>query len=109
MILAVLGHGDRNHAFPEVRKGLIVAAPEAVPVIIAGGWGNRGIAEFVSSLGVWLTAVFKVAAGGFDAIVEALALDLAELLRGDIPAAAIMILAIPLLRAVLGLAVLGHE
>ena len=70
------------------------------------------MAKFPPSLHVWWSAAFEVAATGFKTIVEALALDIAELLRWRIPAATIMIrviLTVPLLRTVLGLAVLGHE
>jgi hypothetical protein len=64
---------------------------------------NRRMAEFVSPFRVRLMAAFKVVAGGFDAIVEALALNLPELLWRRIPAATIMVLTIALLRVVLGL------
>ena len=70
------------------------------------------MAKFPSSLHVRWSAAFKVATPGFNTIVEALALDIAELLRWCIPAATIMvrvILAVRLLGMVLGLAVLGHE
>ncbi|MGA2170863.1 MAG: hypothetical protein ABSG62_21970 [Terracidiphilus sp.] len=69
------------------------------------------MAEFPSSFRIRGTAVFEVGPPGFDAIVEALPLDIAELLRRRIPAAAIMvwtILTVSLLRAVLGRAVLGR-
>jgi len=70
------------------------------------------MAEFPSSFRIRGTAVFEVGPPGFDAIVEALPLDIAELLRRRIPAAAIMvwtILTVSLLRAVLGRAVLADE
>jgi hypothetical protein len=70
------------------------------------------MAEFPSSLWVRLAVAFEVAPAGFDAIVEALTLDIAELLRRRIPSATIVIrviLTVPLLRTVLGRAVLGHE
>jgi hypothetical protein len=55
---------------------------------------------------------FKVAAPRFNAIVESLPLDIAELLGRRIPTAAItvwVILTVPLLRAVLGRPVLSDE
>jgi hypothetical protein len=70
------------------------------------------VAKFPSSLHVRWAAAFEVATPGFKTIVEALALDIAELLRWRIPAAVILvvvILTVRLLRMVLGLAVLGHE
>lgn len=89
--------------FAEVRKGHIVAAAEALAVFVVCVPRNRRIAEFVSSLRVRGTLILEVAAGGFDAIVEALALNLPELLWRRIPAATIMVLTIALLRVVLGL------
>jgi hypothetical protein len=98
--------------FPKVRKGRIVAVAEALAVFVTGVWGNGGMAVFPSPVHVWMTVVFEVAAAGFDAIVEAFALHIAELLRRSIPAAAILVLVfllISLLRVVLGRAILSHE
>jgi hypothetical protein len=98
--------------FSEVREGRIVAVAEAFAVFVAVGWGNGGMAVFPAPVHVRITVVFEVVAAGFDAIVEAPALHIAELLGRCIPAAAIMvwvILAISILRVVLGRAVLGHE
>ena len=70
------------------------------------------MAESICSFRIRGTVIFKVGPAGFDAIVESLPLNIAELLRRRIPAAAIMVwvvLTISLLRAVLGRAVLGNE
>jgi len=102
--------------FPEVREGHIVAAAEAFTVLVAVRWGDRWAAEVPFPVYVRILMVFEVAAAGFDAIVEALALHIAELLRRRIPSPAIMfgvILTIALLWLVrtgliLGRAVPGH-
>jgi hypothetical protein len=114
MVRAILGrpvlghrHGRSPHSFTEVREGRFVAAAEAIAVVVASGWGNRGMAEFPSPLHIRLIVIFKVVAGGFKAIVEALALNLPEFLGRRIPTAAI--LTISWLWAVLGWPVLGHE
>jgi hypothetical protein len=67
------------------------------------------MAEFVSALPVRGTLILEVVAGGLDAIMEALALNVAELLGRRIPATSIMVLTIALLRTVLGLAILCPE
>jgi hypothetical protein len=81
--LAVIG------ASTEVREGRVVAATEAVAIGVADRWGNRGMAEFSPSSRVGLFAPVEIVAGGFDAIVEALPLNVAEFRRGRIPAATI--------------------
>ena len=77
--------------FAEVRKGHIVAAAETVAVFVACGPRNRRMAEFVSPFRVRGTLILEVVAGGFDAILEALALNLPKLLGRRIPAATIMV------------------
>jgi hypothetical protein len=55
---------------------------------------------------------FEIVAAGFNAIVEAPPLDIAELLGRRIPATPVMvrvILTVSLLRAVLGRPVMGHK
>jgi hypothetical protein len=106
---ANLDDGCRNwsRSCLEVRNGQIVAAAEAVAVIIAEGWRNVGIAEFISSFHIRGTMILDVLVGALNAIVEALALKVAKLRWRRIPAAAI--LAIAWLRVVLGLAVLRPE
>ena len=64
--------------FAEVRKGHIVAAAEALAVFVACGPRNRRMAEFVSSLRIRGTMILEVPAGGLDAIMEALALNLPD-------------------------------
>jgi hypothetical protein len=104
IMIRVVHHGHRrSHSFAEVRNGHLITAAETVAVVVANGWGNRGMAEFISPFHIQFTMTFKVVAGGFDAIVEALALNVPELLGRCIPAAAIMV------RVVLRCPVLGHE
>jgi hypothetical protein len=91
----------------EVRKGQIVAAAEAVAVIIAEGTGNVGMAEFVSSFHVRGTMILDVHVGTLDAIVEALTLKVAKLRWRRIPVA--VILAIAGLRVVLRVVILRPE
>jgi accessory gene regulator protein AgrB len=71
------------------------------------------MAESICSFRIRGTVIFKVGPAGFEAIVESLPLNIAELLRRRIPAAAIMVwvvLTISLLVwAALGRAVLGNE
>jgi hypothetical protein len=108
----VHGHGASSHAFLEVRKCRIVAVAEAFAVFVTGGLGDRGMAESICSFDIWGTVILKVGPAGLDAIVESLPLNIAELLRRRIPAAAIVVwvvLTISLLRAVLGRAVVGNE
>jgi hypothetical protein len=71
-----------------VREGRVVAATEAVAIGVADRWGNRGTAELSPSSRVGLSAPVEIVAGGFDAIVEALPLNVAEFRWGRIPAAA---------------------
>jgi hypothetical protein len=63
--------------------------------------------EFPSPFHIRLMVIFKVVAGSFKAIVEALALNLPERLGRRIPTTAI--LTISWLRAILGWPVLGHK
>jgi hypothetical protein len=91
----------------EVRESRFVASAEAFAVLVASGWGNRGVPELPSLFHALVMVVLEVVAGRFEAIVEALALNLPELLGRRIPTTAV--LAISLLRAVLGWSVLGHE
>jgi hypothetical protein len=106
---SVLGHrhGRSPHSFAEVRESRFVASAEAFAVLVASGWGNRGVPELPSLFHSLVMVVLEVVAGRFEAIVEALALNLPELLGRRIPTTAV--LAISLLRAVLGWSVLGHE
>ncbi len=87
-------------AFAEVGKGRIVAAAEAVAIIVAVVSRNRGTAVFHSVFHVRVMVILKVVTGRFDATVEALALNIAELLGRRIPASAIMVgmLPVPVLR-----------
>jgi hypothetical protein len=101
------GHGACSHAFPEVRKGHIVAAAEAFAVFVAGGFGHRRPTELHCRIHVRGTVAFVVSAAGFDAIMESLPLNIAELLWRRIPAGAI--LSVAKLYADLGHAALGDE
>jgi hypothetical protein len=73
-----------------VVHGRIVAAAEAFAVIPSRVVGNVGVAVFVAVLYIRAAMVVVVLAGTFDAIMEALALNVAELLRRRIPAALIL-------------------
>jgi hypothetical protein len=99
----VHGHGACSHAFPEVRESRLVAAAEAFAVFVAGGLGYRRIAELHDRVHVRGALAFEVSTAGLDAILEPSPLNIAELLRRRIPAAAIMVW------ADLGLAVLGNK
>jgi len=103
------GHLAGSHAFPEVSKSRIVAMPEAFPVFVARGPGHRWVAELLNGIHVRRTPGFEVSAAGLYAIMESLPLHIAELLRRRIPAPAIVILAIPWLRAVRRRPVLGNQ
>ena len=83
-------HGMPLHSFAEVREGRVVAAAKAFAVCVAVGAWNLGMSEFSSALHVWRIVPVEVVAGSFDAIVEALALNIPELLWRRIPAAAIL-------------------
>ena len=93
-------------AFTEMREGRIVAALKALTICVAVAWRNGGTAVFPSVVHIGVMATFKVIPGGFEAGVEALALNVLELLRWRIPAAAIMVGVLPVLvlrrRSVLG-------
>jgi len=99
----VHGHWAWSHAFPEVRESRVVAAAEAFAVVVAGGPGHRWIAELHDRVDVRGAPVFEVSTAGLDAILESSPLNIAELPRGRIPAAAIVVW------AVRGRAVLGNE
>jgi hypothetical protein len=68
----------------------VVAAAEALAVVPARVARNMGMTVFVAILYVRPAMMVEVLASTFDAIVEALALDVAELLRRRIPAAVIL-------------------
>ena len=98
--------------FPKVRECRVVAAAEAFAVRIAIVSANRRMAESPCFFHIRGTVVFEVSTAGLDAILESLPLNIAELLRRRIPAAAIIVwvvLTVSLLRVVLGRAVLGNE
>jgi hypothetical protein len=110
LLRAVLGRavlGACSYAFPEVRKGQIVAATEAFAVFVAGGFGHRRPTELHRRVHVRGTVAFVVSAAGFDAIMESLPLNIAQLLGRRIPAGAI--LSVAKLYADLGHAALGDE
>jgi hypothetical protein len=70
------------------------------------------MAESPCSFNIWGTVILKVGPASLDAILESLPLNIVELLRRRIPAAAIMVrmvLTVSLLRVVLGWAVLMHR
>ena len=97
---------------PKVREFQVVTAAEAFAILIAILWANRGMAECPCSFRSWGTVIFKVGPAGLDAIVKSLPLNIAELLRRRIPAAAIVawaVLTISLLLALLGRAVLSNK
>lgn len=86
-----------------MREGQIVAAAEAIPVVILEFARNRRVTKLSLLLDIRRVMVVKVPVGGFETIVEALPLDLAELPRRRIPSAAIMV------RMILALPILGRE
>jgi hypothetical protein len=73
-----------------VAHGRIVAAAEAFAVIPSRIVRNVGMAVFVAVLYIRPAMVVVVLASTFDAIMEALALNVAELLRRRIPAALVL-------------------
>jgi hypothetical protein len=90
---AVLGHWHRRppHSFAEVREGRVVAAAEAFAVCVAVGRWNPRMPEFSPPIRARRIVPVEVIAGSFEAIVESLALNIPELLRRRIPAAAILV------------------
>lgn len=98
------GHG-RSHAGAthEVPHGDVVAAAEAVTVGFALLWGHVRVTELFVLLDIGLAMVVEVVAGTFDAVVEALPLDVIQLLGRHVPAPFLAIgLAITGRRALLG-------
>jgi hypothetical protein len=73
----------------EVRIGQMVSAAETVAVIFASLGRNAGMAECSPGIGVRRKPAIKIPVAGIEAIVEALALNLAQLLRRRIPGATV--------------------
>jgi hypothetical protein len=68
----------------------VVATAEAFAIGVADFRGSTGIAEFVTIVDVGAAMVLEVAAGAFDAVVEAAALNVTKLARGSIPAVSVL-------------------
>ena len=83
--------------FAEVLEGRIIAAVKAFPVSVPVLWRNGRTPVFPPVLHIRVMAILKVVAGGFNTVVKALTLNVAELLRWRIPAAAIVISVLPVL------------
>ena len=77
--------------FSEVCEGHVVAAVKPFTVFVAVLGGNGRLAEFSLLVQVVGTLFRDVSAGGLDAVVEASALDIAELLGRRIPWTALMV------------------
>jgi hypothetical protein len=87
----------------KMREGHVVAAAEAITVVVSKRERDGGVTELSSLLNIRWIVVVKVVVRGFEAIMKALALNVAELWRRRIPATAIMV------GAVRVLPVLGRE
>jgi hypothetical protein len=95
-------------ALTEMSEGRIVAAVKALSEGVAVMGRNRGTPVFPSVIHIPVMVALKVVAGGFDAGVEALALNLLELLGRRVPAAAIVVSVLPVL-ILRARAVLRHQ
>lgn len=73
----------------EVREDPIVAATEAIAVVVSELARDRGMAERSPGIDVWRKPTIKISMAGIQAIMEALALNLTELLRWRIPGATV--------------------
>jgi hypothetical protein len=69
-----------------VGHGYVITAAETIAVILAGARRNVGMSELFAIIDVWPAVVVEVASCAFDAIVESLPLDVAELLGRRVPA-----------------------
>jgi hypothetical protein len=69
----------------EMIHGFVVAAAESLAIVVSRTSLNMRMTVFVTVVHVWLAVVVEVLASSFDAIVEALTLDIAKLLRWCIP------------------------
>jgi hypothetical protein len=74
-----------------MREGHVVAATEAITVLVLKFVWNRRTTKLSFLFDIRRVVVLKIPVGGFETIVEALTLDLAELPRRRIPAATIMV------------------
>jgi len=79
-------------AIVEMMGGHVVAALEAVAVVIAQAAGDRRVTEELGAVGVGTRALLEVAPRGLNAVVEATACNIRDDVVGwGIPAAAITI------------------
>src|ERR1700677_280748 len=63
----------------------IVAAPESIAIVMSRTWRNMRMAKFVAVIHVRRAVVVEVLACPFNAVVEALTLNVTKLLRRGIP------------------------
>ncbi len=68
----------------------LVTPAETLPIGIAVIVRNMGMAVRVMIIGVRVTMMFEVMAGRFDAVMIALPLNIAKILRGPIPIISIL-------------------
>jgi hypothetical protein len=69
----------------EMIHGFVVPAAESLAIVVSRTSLNMRMTVFVTVIHVRLAVVVEVLASSFDAIVEALTLDIAKLLRWCIP------------------------
>src|ERR1700722_5333638 len=69
----------------EMIHGFVVAAAESLAIVVSRTSLNMRMTVFITVVHVRLAVVVEVLASSFDAIVEALTLDIAKLLRWCIP------------------------
>ena len=74
-----------HSAIHQVRDGHFIAAAEAIAILFLHTEGDMGMAEFIAIVHIRIAMALNISACGFDAIVEALALDIVELTRGLFP------------------------
>jgi hypothetical protein len=80
-----------------MRECEVVATAEAIAIVVLELASNWWVTELSSLLDIRWIVIVKVVVGGFEAIAEALALNVAELMWRRIPTAAIMVGVIPVL------------
>ncbi len=74
----------------QMRHGPLVAVAETFPIGIAIVVPHVRMAIFIVIIGIRVAMMFEVVAGCFDAVVKALPLHIAILLRGLIPIGVIL-------------------